>query len=198
MRPTPGPLSRWTAVAVATIVGLYLLGGALFYRSQSKMMSARVERELDAIAALKAKQIAEWRRDHLEDAAAFQANRALTDAAARVLAEPTEASRAVLRAHLREIAREHQISEILLLDPGGRERLSRSPSAPVWDGLTGPLTTALRTRLPVFVDLHSSEHRMQPHVAVIAPLFDGGGAGRRALGALVFLIDAAEYLFPVV
>jgi PAS domain S-box-containing protein len=173
-------------------------GGVWLYRAQAQAMRMEVERELTAIARLKAYQIGEWRADQLEDAASLQQDPYLVRAIAAFLAAPAQANRDDLLGRLRVLARQHDIEDILLVDTAARVllRLGLLPGHP--DQWYQPVVhQALAGRRPVFLDLHRGPLSDIPHSATVAPLFGEAGQGQQPLGCLVLVNGDSRFLFPL-
>ena len=187
---------RTVAMAVALVLALFA-AGMWIYRVQIESVRVEVARELSAIAGLKAAQITDWYADQLEDGASLMHHPYLVDAVVRFLAGPDAASRRELHRHLSSLAEEHGFSDVRLVDVEARERWRLGPAtvdpAP-W--LAPVLQRALAGQRPVFVDLHRDAPGETAYSAVVVPLYDAAGRGRRALGCLLLLSDGAGFLFP--
>lgn len=125
-------LSRWMQAGLVLTLLAVVAGGVWLYRAQAQAMRMEVERELTAIARLKAYQIGEWRADQLEDAASLQQDPYLVRAIAAFLVAPAGANRDDLLGRLRVLARQHDIEDILLVDTAARVllRLGSLPGHP--------------------------------------------------------------------
>ena len=93
-------LSRWMQAGLLLTLLALLAGGLWLHRVQAEAMRFEVERELTAIARLKAHQISEWRADQLEDAATLSQDPYLLTAISTFLAAPTAEHRSDLRGRL--------------------------------------------------------------------------------------------------
>ena len=191
-------LSRWMQAGLLLTLLALLAGGLWLHRVQAEAMRFEVERELTAIARLKAHQISEWRADQLEDAATLSQDPYLLTAISTFLAAPTAEHRSDLRGRFATLARQHDIEDILLVDQAARVQLRLG-------GLSGhpeqwyqpAVHTALAGRRPVFVDLHRGPLSDIPHSSTVTPLFDDAGRGRQPLGCLVLVNGDSRFLFPL-
>ena len=191
-------LSRWMQTGLVLTLLAVVAGGVWLYRAQARAMRFEVERELTAIARLKAYQIDEWRADQLEDAASLQQDPYLVRAIAAFLAAPTAERRDDLHGRFRVLARQHDIEDILLVDTAGRMqlRLGSLPGHPE-EWYQPVVHGALAGRRPVFLDLHRGPLSDIPHSATVAPLFDEAGRGQQPLGCLVLVNGDSRFLFPL-
>lgn len=200
MQPQADRFSRWATPFVLFVLVLLLAGGTWFYLEQKEAMRLEVERNLTAIAQLKAQQIAEWRKDQLHDAALLQEDVFLRASIAQFLGTSNAEHRRDLLLRLRYLAEQHDIDEIILVDPEGEERLTLTMTRTLADSERyGPaLATALRERLPVFVDLHREGSDSSPHTSVVTPFFESPAKEAAPLGALILIDNARQFLFPLI
>jgi two-component system cell cycle sensor histidine kinase/response regulator CckA len=189
---------HWVKVTLAGTLLAMLIGGAWFYRSQESAMQAKVQGDLLAIARLKVNQISAWRKDQLDDAAAIQDQTFLIQSVTRYFADSNPDNEQDLCARLRNLARQHNLTDILLVDPTGNDHLSLSGPLHQHSGYRAMLTTALRERMPEFIDLHTEVQAPAPHLAVITPLFVSAGQLRKPLGALILVYNASQFLYPLI
>lgn len=197
-----GRVSPWER-AVYAAMGLALLGvlagGAWFYRAQEQQVQREVEVDLEAIAWLKVDQIAQWRAERLEDAAVLMGSQFFAEGVVRWMADPQADLGEKILARLRSMSQHNRYSDILLVDAYGQVRLRPSGRT---DALAAPelesLATAFRTRQPVLSDLHTEPVGLPPHANLIAPLFQKTGADLQPIGAVVFEIEARQYLYPLI
>ena len=198
MKPDKMMFSRWIkAVLILALLAL-VAGGAWFYRVQEQLMRHEAEKNLSAIARLKADEIAAWRNDRMVDAAVLQENMSLLQSVMRYVIDPSADHAAELRARLRILAKQHDYKDILLVDPDGKFLLSLRGDTHLHGGYKSALPAALRERTPVFVDLHTEGQDPAPHISVVAPLFAGTEHAQRPIGALILVDDASRFLYPLI
>jgi PAS domain S-box-containing protein len=180
------------------LLGL-LVGGVWFYRTQEQLIHQETENELSAIAQLKVNQIAAWREDELDDAEVLMRNSLFADGIARWLENPSEKEAEEIRTFFRDLHEYHDYQDVLLVDPTGQVRLSLNSlfSALHPDALQA-LATALRDRKPVFTDLHTGGAEFAPHISVVVPLLTENEVNWQPVGAIVLIIDAEQFLYPLV
>ena len=197
-----GRISPWER-AVYAGMGLALLGvlagGAWFYWAQEQQVRREVEADLEAIARLKADQIVQWRAERLGDAAVLMGSQFFGAGVTRWLTDPQADLAEKILARFRAMQLHNRYSDVLLVDARGQVRLRRSGRT---DALAAPelegLATAFRTRQPVLSDLHTEPAGLPPHANLIAPLFQKTGADLQPIGAVVFEIEARQFLFPLI
>ncbi len=159
MKPDKMTFSRWIKAVLMLALLALVAGGAWFYRVQEQLMRHEAEENLSAIARLKADQIAAWRNDRMVDAAVLQENMFLLQSVMRYVIDPSADHAAELRARFRILAKQHDYTDILLVDPDGKLLLSLSGDTHLHSGYKSALPAALRERTPVFVDLHTEGTR---------------------------------------
>ncbi|MFA5904421.1 MAG: cache domain-containing protein, partial [Desulfobacula sp.] len=172
--------------------------GTGFYQSQEKAMQKGVEKNLAAIAQLKADQIIAWRKDQLDDAVTL-VNPFLLQSLIRFMSDPDEEEKKKLIMEFKNLATQHDYMEILLISPDGRILLGMEESFALHTGYLPALESAFKQRKPVFVDLHRETPDDKPHISVISPLFSDSGQNPGApIGALVFVNDPLQFLYPLI
>ncbi len=180
------------------ILSVLLSSGTWFYQAQEKAMQREVEKNLTAIAQLKANQIIDWRKDQLEDAALL-ANPLLIADILSFMADPNEKNEKKLKLVFQNIADQHDYADILLTTPDGRKRLSLSPAGEIHGGYLQALTLAFEGKKPVFVDLHRESPEQPPQISVICPLFSGSWQDPDSpMAALVFINNPESFLYPLI
>ncbi len=199
MKPDARMFSPWIRILLASALIALLAGGVWFYHVQEQMMVRKVADDLDAIARLKSAQIAAWRKDQLEDAAHLQMHPFLVDNVVHFLAEPQGQPRENLLIRFHSLADQHEYEDILLVDPEGKLLLSLSGKADDYrEGYAAAMNEALRLGKPVFTDLHAGHANGPPHIAVVAPLYNGADLSQKPMAALVLAYDTSEFLYPLI
>ncbi len=198
MNTASKPIVRWPMIVLAPLLMLLLAGGVSFYRFQERTMRGKVEEDLSAIARLKANQIAAWRADQLADAVALAENIFLVQNVIGFLSAPDGIEGQHLRARFRDRAKQHDYTDILLVDPEGRVRVSLTGDVYNYNAFVSALPAVLRERRPILIDLHTGTKAASPHLSIVTPLFEGGDPAAKPLGALVLVSDASDFLFPLI
>ncbi len=196
---TGSPSPRMLHMVMALVAVVILVGGYLFYYFQEQQMRQRIEGGLSIIAQLKAEQIAEWRAERLMNANILVGSPFFTEGIEKYMASPmdTEAKDKVL-ARLAIIEKAYPYQDILLTDVNGRVLLSLNNSVNRLGDMTlSQLAVAIKEHKAVFTDFYHPPDSDSPHLDIIAPLFPWGQDSPQAIGAVVFYIDPAQYLYPL-
>jgi hypothetical protein len=78
----------WMVVFLAAVLLMLVIGGASFYSIQKSNVRSQIKKEFNAIGLLKVKQIVDWRRDKLADAAILVKNPYFLNGITRFLSDP--------------------------------------------------------------------------------------------------------------
>jgi len=175
-----------------------LTAGYLFYRDTEDRYRSQVERELSAIAGLKAEQIARWRKERLRDGAQFYNNRAFADLVQHTLEAPEdEQGREELLAWMSRSLVDSEYYRIGLLDAQGVLRLSAPQSAESQPGFDfAEAGDALRTQQVTFLDLHRDVPNEAIHMQLLIPIL-AEGEPPVLIGLLFLRIDPAREFYPL-
>jgi PAS domain S-box-containing protein len=198
MERNPESLSRPFIAALVLLMLATLGGGVWFYGIQHEAIRIEVNKELTAIAQLKASQIVAWRRDQIEDAASMQAHPFLSKSVISFMAEKSGENERDLRARLRSLADQHGYSDMLLVAPDGKPLLSLVGPVDSHTGYVPALAEALRDRKPAFTELLVESQGAPPHISIIVPLFNGIEPEKDPIAALVLVNDASRFLYPLI
>ena len=193
---TPSFLNSYGWILLVLTLITLISGGIFLYRSQEKAMQGEVEKNLAAIARLKADQITDWRRDNLKDAGLLSAF--LRFSVPRFLADPSEENRKDNLFRFQSLADQHNYDDIILVSLEGKELLSLSGTLDAHKEYLSVLETVLNEHKPVFLDLHKESTYLSIHSSIVAPLFAGEGPDAPVIGALVLVIDTAKFLYPLI
>ena len=198
--PTRLRAHRWAWWLLAGLVlGLLLSmawGARSVYQQREQRYHHQIEGGLRAISLLQVRNVADWRRQHIADAAALTDDGLFAQAAARWHAAPSEALQEPLRERLRSFVEHGGYSAAFWVDAQGTLRLG--PQGALQGTLAPPEQQALRQALaqaePVAVELHRDAAFAFAIFGVLAPVFDGD----TPLGAVWLVSDARTQLFPQV
>jgi PAS domain S-box-containing protein len=192
-------MPRWLQANLALVLLISLAGGAWFYRGQEKQIHRQVEDGLVTIAQLKAGQINEWRANQLFEADELTADGFLAIAVARWLFNPRIESPENILRRFRSLQRHYHYHDVLLTNPAGQVQLSLSGATGIGHVEVLPeLADALRERKSILTDLHVCSISALPHIGVIVPIYSGGGSGQNPIGAVILVIDAHQFLYPLI
>ncbi|MFH0784395.1 MAG: ATP-binding protein [Pseudomonadota bacterium] len=197
MEPYLDKVSPLIKTIVVFTILLLLAGGIWFYRTQERIVRQKAEEDLTAIGRLKVDQIVRWRNDQLKGAAEMQQHPFLLENVVRFLDTPNENIRKDLLIRFRNLAELHNYSNILLVDPGGKVRLSLT-NLDIHKGYESVLANVLHDRKPVFTNMHTETKEGQPHISVVAPLFADSEQSSSLIGSLVLVNNASQFLYPLI
>ncbi|MFA4917690.1 MAG: EAL domain-containing protein [Thermodesulfovibrionales bacterium] len=173
--------------------------GYIYYRNYEKHYRTEVERQLSAIAEIKADELVDWRKGRLADASVFYKNDDFSAKVRQYLKTPgdTEAQ-TKLRTWIRQFQVAFEYDRIFLLDTKGIERMSvpdkPEPGAP---HLLKRYSETLHSGQVTFLDFHRDAPDRPIHLSTVVPILDGQ-EGRRPIGVLVLRIDPQKYLYPFI
>jgi len=123
----------------ALIAAGIVTSGYFYYQNYEQQFRTEVERQLSAIAELKAGELEQYRKERLGDATTFFKNAAFSGLVRRFLDHPEDAeTQEQLRAWLDKYQTYYQYDRVFLLDAQGVERMStpspRRRSPPLFHG----------------------------------------------------------------
>jgi len=173
--------------------------GTLYYRNHKKHHTVEVERQLSAIADLKADELAGWRKERLRDTAVFHKNTAFSALVRRYFDNPEDMeAQGQLLTWLRHVQAAYEYDRVCLHDATGIERIS-VPEAPepVASVFSQRASEVLRSGQVAFEDFYRDEHNQRIYLSVLIPVLDGED-GSRPIGILAFRIDPEQYLYPLI
>lgn len=190
----------WLLGLLALLVVLICAGGWLHFNSQQAEVRRLAAATLTHIAALKSDQIAQWMRERRGDAE-IRLDQSL---ARRFLQAPHEpALRQELQQWMNRVQEAYGYSAAGLFDAAGTLQVYAAGSVAHWrDAPTVShfgehARDAVRTRDVSFFDLHRMPDQ-SIHMALAVPVGVSPQAGRSAAGALLFVIDPRQFLYPLI
>jgi PAS domain S-box-containing protein len=178
---------------------LIAVGGYLVWRQQGDSMRVQAERSVNAVARLKADQIAAWLDERHADAEVVGQSRWLADIAAGLASgRASAAARVQMVARLRQYRDAYGYSAALLLTGGGRILAASPQSGRYPPGVRTSVLArdAFRTQQIVWSDLYlgpDGRPRLETATPLVAPPH-----GQQPAGVIVFASDPAQFLYPVI
>jgi PAS domain S-box-containing protein len=178
---------------------LAVMLGYASYRQYEHDFKEQTWARLEAVAQLKARELAAWRSERLADGRYYVDNEAVGELARRALgpaADPT--ARHQLIDLLGRMQKNHRYNRIAIHGPDGRERLAVPLDADPDDGeLTADIMEAIATGDVAFMDIRAFESNV-PHMTVVAPLRSAPNAAQEPpAGAVVLRVDVKLSLLPL-
>jgi PAS domain S-box-containing protein len=199
----PEPTERraeWGLVLIFALLSLgIVVGGAFYYRHYERQFRAAAEHQLAAITELKVNELAQYRKERLEDAAIFFHNAAFSGLVRRFFDHPEDAgAQRQIQEWTVKLVATGQYDLVRLLDAQGVNHLSMPAGAP-------PVSSVVSQRIPeilrlgqvTFQDFHRNEHDQRVYLDILIPLFDEPNASR-PLGVFYLRIDPDKYLYPFI
>jgi PAS domain S-box-containing protein len=178
---------------------LVVAGGALYYRDQREELRQAIWRELDAVADLKVRQLADWRKERLSEGRFLSQTAGVARDVTAFLANPTSAAaRDAVADWLRSIKGGDRYESVLLLDSTQKVHIAipADATAPHFP-LKSRLSEVFESGELTMTDLHRADPVRGAHIDLLAPIF-ATGASREPIAIVVLRIEPAHYLFPVV
>ncbi len=198
-----GRLRRWVPLAAFVALALAIGGaGYLVYHRLTSEIKRERQAELAAVAALKSRQIASWVAQLRKNAEHAMRAPVFTVMLDRWLAagRPEDEYKRMLDARLEDFHRIWGVRAVLLLDAQAGLLGNAGLRPEVTPFERGLVLGALAGGALAMSDLHWEGAEGESAIAfdLVAPLAVDGPEGKRRIGALLFKIDAAEQLFPLV
>jgi PAS domain S-box-containing protein len=195
--------ARLPAGSTAAMLGLFLAlaagivgTGLTWFKSRDRQFREQIDRQLAAVAELKATELVRWRAERIGDGRVLQGNEAFLRLAHGVLdGTGTGAEAGILAAWLGNIRASYGYEAAQLLDARGAARISLPAGAPPpCRAASDEVADVLASGESRLLDLHRDTDDGPVHMAVLVPLVDGGTG--LALGSVLLRIDSSAFLFP--
>ncbi len=190
---------RWLVAASLLAMLILMVGGYWFYLHQEQDVRRSAEANLEAAAHLKVNQIVQWRIQQLRYASAIAESPFLLEAVERwfVDSDPDLATKILSRFQI--IQGRYEYHDVILVERDNRVRLSlRDHPGDVHEEAANARDQAMQKRKPVITDLHAGPGELPPHIDIIAPLFSRTANTEEPIGAIIFQIDARQFLYPLI
>ena len=191
--------ARLPLLLLALLV-LDLALGAWLFQEQQEQQRRAVHEQLQAIATLKGKEIANWRQGLLDQAALVSESPFFAEGVQRYLADYRLDNAQSLLQRLRSMTTHYHYPGVILVDRGVRVTISFGQVASLQrdSTLAGLAERAMERREPLLGDLFQLPVLDQTVIAVAAPLFENGASDRPVLGAVILISDPQRFLFPLI
>ena len=178
---------------------LIAAGGYWAWSQQAASMKSAAARSVNAVAQLKAEQIANWLDERHSDAVVISGDPWLAGKARELdSGGAPAAAKAQVLDRLRQYRQAYSYSAALLIAPDGRT-LAASPAGDSFaQGTRSVLLAneALRKRAVVWSDIYLGPDG-HPRIETAAALVRAAGGGEPA-GVVVLVSDPAQFLYPVI
>ncbi|MHB8890316.1 MAG: cache domain-containing protein [Acidobacteriaceae bacterium] len=188
---------NWVWIALFGVAAFAMAaGGYWLYRHETQYIRSEKQRELKAIAELKANQIVAWRKERLADAR-VHSRAFLHSAVGRWLKASGDTSlRAEVEANMTLIRTSYGYGDVIVADRDGNILFSLNRRLTVLD--TNSMQLIAQTVLGqdlVFGDFFRCPLCKQVHLDVAAPILDGDN---RVLTVLILRTNPEDFLYPLV
>ncbi len=186
---------RRLVLIVVLVAASIVSAGGLYSRAETRRLRTEFERQLTAVAELKASELTQWRLERLGDASLLLNNAVFSGLVRHLLDDsPDAAAPAQLRIWLTKMHTHYLYDQISVLDSEGSERLAiPNRRRPVSSGIASRVPEILRTGGVTFEDFYRDERDNRIYLSLLVPIFDEHS---RALGIVVLTIDPQTYLYP--
>jgi signal transduction histidine kinase len=193
----------WLPLLAGAVVAAGLVcAGAAFFSRQRAQIQLRAERELEAIADLKVRQLVNWRRERFSDAASLMHNPLNVLRVEAFLDTPLPADRGDdLRAWLETLRASNDYLDVVLVDRHCEVRLSVGEDRPqIGPYARANIAAVLRMGEPLLSDFHRAENVGIVHLDFYVPLLSPADTptGQSCIGVLLFRIDPQRFLYPLI
>lgn len=173
--------------------------GYLYYKIQTNEIKEGAHDELFAVAELKVNQVAQWRKNHLEDASVIGSNPMFVREVRKWLENPTEFGlRDEILNWMKTLESHHDYRSVLLADLDGNVRLSAGEEERIDAYLLSFLPQAALLKAPFLSPLYKSKTNEDIRLCLFAPVFNSQNNDAPAVGVLVLIIDPYEFLYPLI
>ncbi|TAN42852.1 MAG: PAS domain S-box protein [Nitrospirae bacterium] len=181
---------------IAALSVLIAASGYFYYRHGEKAIRQEKENELKAIAELKMKQIAEWHKDELNDAAVISKNSFLIDAVKKYLNGKGPGDRAALVKHLNQIKAEHGYKDIILSSIKGKLLASTDKALQHVDtSIVKAAKQAVKQQKSFSTDIYRCSAHGVLQINFVSALTDKNGS---AFAVMIFQMSPEDFLYPII
>jgi len=188
---------KWSLIGLFGVAALALAaGGYWLYRHETQSVRSEKQSELEAIAELKANQIAAWRKERLADARMNSTGIVRTYVVQWLRGSGEASLKAGILARLKTFRDLEDLQNMILAAPDGRILLSLDSRLTVLDTNAKQLVAqAVSSRDAVFGDLFRCPTCDEVHLDIAAPILD---PDKRPVAVLILRTDPEQFLYPFV
>jgi len=191
----------WTSVSMLIFTAAVLTTLIFIYSSgQKQRIITDAATEMEAVAQLKADQIAHWRKEKLNDARLIHENVTLVEHIdAMFIKDKNNWEKSRLTQLLTTLIENYDFHGAVLLDAGGIPGLAVPPSEAVMgEFLRSRITTVISNPEISLSDFHSATPVPYLHLDLIIPMKMPHEGDTVLAGILVIRIDPEKELFPLI
>ena len=173
------------------------VGGYWFYHQQLQAIRSQKQSDLEAIAELKANQIAAWRSSRVGDARVHSRRAFLRAAVGQWLTASVDASlRTEVEQNMESIRTCYGYENVIVAGRDGEILFTLNPRPAVLGASTKKLIAkAITSRDAVIGDFFRCPNCNRVHLDVAAPILD---LNKQPMAAIILRTDAENFLYPLV
>lgn len=185
-------------VFVALVLGISV-AARIYYVAQRDRVTRTTQNELIGIAQLKVAQIVTWRAERLGDGKSLAENPFLRDCVT-LSGSMRRMSRIErkLQVWLRSYGKVYGYDEVQIFDANVEPLLHGSSEARIDSNDRVLIDLAIRSKGPVFSDLHREEQNDKVFCHVVVPIMTQDVERSEVIGAVFLRIDASQFLYPLI
>ncbi|MRR20542.1 PAS domain-containing sensor histidine kinase [bacterium] len=190
----------WNSVGVLLFTAAVLTAVMLLYSSGQKDRILRdAATEMEAVARLKADQVAKWRSEKLNDARLIHENVTLVENIdAMFIKERPQWEKSRLEQFLQTLIENYDISGVVLVDAGGNPGLAVPASeSTAGEFLRRNITASISNPVIFMTEFHTATVVSYLHLDLLIPMRMPHEGDTVLAGVLVLRIDPEKELFPM-
>lgn len=187
-------IKKWQIISLICMLSiLFMIGGYVFYRTETDIIRRSKYEEIKAIAELKIEQILNWRAERISEAEFFandgDIKKLLLDK--RNLSE----NQKIFEENLLSIKRNHGYKNITLLSNNFELIHTLDDSLVEKDSKTKEeIQKVFSNKIIHITDFMRAANTETIHLDLISPIFN---KDRLVIGAIVFCVDPEKFLYPL-
>jgi signal transduction histidine kinase len=176
-----------------------VIGGGLLFRAKRQQLQDAARSELTAVAKSKINQIVTWRAERFGDAMLVAGDPYFAAQVERWLGGPGAAVPDEILALFKGLQTSFRYEDVVLVDLQGQKRFSLTGALQALvEAEAQSVQAALRDGRPVLSEIYRHSKDDFFHTAVVAPIWTKGAGGGKLLGALMLVINADDFLYPLI
>jgi PAS domain S-box-containing protein len=190
----------WTSVSVLLFTAAVLTASVIIYSGGQKERILRdAVTEMDAVANLKSAQVAEWKRERLNDATLIHENVTLVEHIdAMFIRDDPRREKSRLIQLLTTLIDNYDFGGAVLVDAGGEPGIAVPESEAVMgENLRNNITKAISNPVISISDFHTASVVSYLHLDLLIPMKMPYEGDTVLAGVLVLRIDPEKELFPM-
>jgi len=191
----------WHLILIFIVLSIGIsVAGYFYYKDQKDYIKKEKQDELTAITDLKVKQIVNWRRERLGDAAVVSESPFIGHHARQFFENPQSTSlKQEILTWMTTLLKTYKYQNIVLIDTVGNIRLA----VPDGEEMLGPdakryVEQVMQTKNVIFSDFYRSKITEDIRISLIVPLTNPRGPDSPPIGILLLRIDPNQFLYPLI